>query len=171
MQASVIGVTGWKNSGKTTLVVALVAALRGRGLRVATLKHASHSFDIDHEGRDSYRHRDAGACEVIVSSPKRWAQIREVEDGGAEATFGELLGRLSSDPDIVVVEGFKNGPQPKICVHRAGAERPFAAGDFANAIAVVTDDADIDSGHLPVFVPDDPDALVDFIIEKTGVRV
>lgn len=171
MQATVIGVTGWKNSGKTTLVVALVAALRARGLRVATLKHASHSFDIDHEGRDSDRHRRAGALEVIVSSPKRWAQIRELETDEEEATLGELLSRLSSNPDIVVVEGYKSGPQPKICVHRADAERAFAPGDFANVMALVTDDADVDSGGLPVFAPDDAEGLVDFVIERTGMRL
>ena len=109
----VIGIVGWKNSGKTTLVVALVRLLTERGLKVATIKHAHHDFDIDHPGKDSWRHREAGASDVIVASGARWAQVHELR-GAAEPELDELLPRLSAGTDIVIVEGFKRDPHDKI---------------------------------------------------------
>src|ERR1700761_8926887 len=102
---AVMGIAGWSGAGKTTLLVKLVPNLVSRGLRVATLKHAHHNFDVDHPGKDSYEHRKAGASEVIVSSARRWVQMHEIGDG-PEATLAQLLARLSPC-DLVLVEGFK----------------------------------------------------------------
>src|SRR3712207_1371513 len=100
----VIGIVGWKNSGKTTLVVELVRLLTARGLQVATIKHAHHHFDVDHPGKDSYRHREAGATDVIVASGARWAQVHELR-GRSEPELDDLLPRISPGTDIVLVEG------------------------------------------------------------------
>ncbi|MBL6613758.1 MAG: molybdopterin-guanine dinucleotide biosynthesis protein B, partial [Reyranella sp.] len=116
MSNKVIGVTGWKNAGKTTLVERLVAELVRRGLRVNTVKHAHHSVDVDQPGRDSWRHRQAGATEVAVVGGHRYAIMREQE----EPTLAEVLARLSP-ADVVVIEGYKREPHPKIEV-RAGGE-------------------------------------------------
>src|SRR5580692_3801149 len=104
--AKVLGIVGWSGSGKTTLITKLIPVLTQRGLRIATLKHAHHAFDVDQPGKDSYEHRKAGACEVIVSSSRRWAQMHEVGDG-AEASLAELLERVSPC-DLILVEGFKS---------------------------------------------------------------
>src|SRR5689334_25354758 len=106
----VLGIVGWSGSGKTTLLTRLIPLLVSRGLRVATLKHAHHAFDVDQPGKDSYEHRKAGASEVIVSSARRWVQMHEVGDG-AEATLPELLMKLSPC-DIVLIEGFKRERYP-----------------------------------------------------------
>lgn len=108
----VYGVTGWKNSGKTTLVERLVAEITGRGLTVSTVKHAHHGFDADHPGKDSYRHRAAGAAQVLVASRDRWALMSELR-GGEAPSLAELLARL--DPvDLVLVEGYKRDRHPKM---------------------------------------------------------
>jgi molybdopterin-guanine dinucleotide biosynthesis adapter protein len=112
----VLGIAGWSGSGKTTLITKLIPLLGSRGVRVATLKHAHHAFDVDTPGKDSYEHRKAGACEVIVSSARRWVQMHEVGDG-AEATLAQLLARLSPC-NLVLVEGFKTEQHPKIEVFR-----------------------------------------------------
>src|ERR1700742_2293152 len=114
--AKILGVVGWSGSGKTTLLTKLIPLLVSRGLRIATLKHAHHAFDVDKPGKDSYEHRKAGAAEVIVSSALRWAHMHEVGDG-EEATLAQLLQRLSPC-DIVLVEGFKTDRHPKLEVFR-----------------------------------------------------
>ena len=112
----VYGVTGWKDSGKTTLTERLLAEMVRRGLAVSSVKHAHHDTEIDHPGRDSFRHRAAGAGQVIVASPVRWALMTELR-GAPEPPLEALLGRL--DPvDLVLVEGFKRAPHPKIEAHR-----------------------------------------------------
>ncbi|HKK36756.1 MAG TPA: molybdopterin-guanine dinucleotide biosynthesis protein B [Paracoccaceae bacterium] len=133
----VFGVTGRKDAGKTTLVEALVRELTARGLVVATLKHAHHGFEVDEPGRDSFRHREAGAREVLVASGARWALMHE---GPAPGLF-ELLGRLSPC-DLALVEGWKGEPHPKLEVWRAAlGEPPLAvAGGAANVVAVASDD-------------------------------
>src|SRR5579862_6498961 len=115
-QARILGVVGWSGSGKTTLLTRLIPVLSGRGLKIATLKHAHHAFDVDQPGKDSYEHRKAGASEVIVSSARRWVQMHEVGDG-PEALLGELLERTSAC-DLVLVEGFKTERHPKLEVFR-----------------------------------------------------
>lgn len=129
------GVTGRKNAGKTTLVARLVKELTGRGLCVATIKHAHHAFAIDREGTDSHAHRVAGAAEVMVGGGGRWALMHEGPDDGDGPTLAALAARLSP-ADIVLVEGFKREPHPKVELRRGGAPLGEAA---ANVVAVVGD--------------------------------
>ena len=125
----IMGIVGWSGSGKTTLLMQLIPLLVSRGLRIATLKHAHHAFDVDQPGKDSYEHRKAGASEVIVSSARRWVQMHEVGNG-AEATLAEHLQRLSPC-DLVLIEGYKREPIPKIEARRmeAANREPLAPGD------------------------------------------
>ena len=120
MTQRVFGITGWKNSGKTTLTEKLVAELTRRGFRVSTVKHAHHDFDIDHEGADSYRHRLAGAVEVAVVSGRRWALMHELR-GEDEPKLEEILARLAPC-DLVLVEGYKREGHPKIETRRLDAK-------------------------------------------------
>ena len=118
----VFGIIGWKNTGKTHLVERLVAALVKRGYRVATIKHAHHSFDIDHKGRDSYRHRMAGASQVMVVSESRFALMGEGMGAGGVPDLSTLLAKLEPT-DFVLLEGFKTAPLPKIECYRGGADK------------------------------------------------
>ena len=156
----VFGIAGFKNAGKTTLVVELIGELRARGLRVATIKHAHHEFDIDHPGKDSHQHREAGAEEVIVSSGRRWAHICELGDR-EEPPLTELLGKLG-DVDLVLVEGYKHGSHPKLELRRAGIEAPRLAGSDPAIRAVVCDE-DTDTAGLPLLLRDDLAGIADFI--------
>src|SRR5580698_4453302 len=116
-KAKVLGLVGWSGSGKTTLLTRLIPVLLARGLKVATLKHAHHAFDVDQPGKDSYEHRKAGASEVIVSSARRWVQMHEVGTG-QEATLPQLLRQLSPC-DLVLIEGYKSERHPKLEIFRA----------------------------------------------------
>ncbi len=118
----VAGIVGWHNSGKTTLVVALVRELTARGYRVSTVKHAHHEFDVDTPGKDSWHHREAGAAEVMVGSSKRWVLMHELR-GSKEPELDELLSHISP-VDLVLVEGFKNASHEKIEVYRDGLDDP-----------------------------------------------
>lgn len=158
----VFGVTGWKNNGKTRLVVGLVRDLTARGLRVATIKHAHHSFDIDHPGRDSYLHREAGAAQVIVASASRWAMVHELR-GEPEPELVDLLQKIG-DMDLVLLEGFKRGPHPKIEVIRAGfCDRPIALDD--PTIVALATDTQFEGLTLPMFGLDDIAQMADFVLE------
>jgi len=159
----VYGIAGFKNSGKTTLVVDLVQELTARGLRVATVKHAHHEFDIDHPGKDSFRHRQAGAAEVIVASTKRWAHIREL-GAAAEPQLDELLGHLGA-VDLVLVEGYKHGDHPKLEVRRTGLDHPPLAGESATVRAIVCD-GPLDDSPVPLLARDDVPAIADFILRE-----
>lgn len=157
----VIGITGWKNSGKTTLVVRLVAEFTRRGLRVATIKHAHHDFRIDDADTDSARHRRAGAAQVAIVSSKRWALVREL-GRASEPTLDEMIGRL--DPaDLVIVEGYKAAPIPKVETRRreAPAKRPLAPDD-PHVIAIAADHG-LEGERVPVFPLDDTAGIADFI--------
>lgn len=143
--AKVVGIVGWKNSGKTTLVERLVSELTARGVRVSTVKHAHHDFDIDHPGKDSYRHRIAGAHEVIVASAQRWALIHESREA-PEPSLAELVAHLAPC-DLVLVEGFKFGPHRKIEVRRSDACGPLMADGDETVVAVATDDPALAGGH------------------------
>lgn len=156
----VFGVVGWKNAGKTTLVEKLVAELVRRGLRVNTVKHGHHDLDVDHPGRDSWRHRAAGATEVAVVGGHRYAIMREQ----AEPTLAEVLARLAP-ADVVLIEGYKREPHRKIEI-RAGGE-PMAPGD-PHIVAVVCDERPPDDG-LPWFRRDDIVGIADFIAAKLSV--
>ncbi|NND37412.1 MAG: molybdopterin-guanine dinucleotide biosynthesis protein B [Gammaproteobacteria bacterium] len=162
---NVFGIAGYKNSGKTTLIVELIAELTARGLRVATIKHAHHEFDIDHPGKDSYRHREAGATEVMVASRRRWAQVRELQ-GTVEPTLDELLNRLGP-ADIVLVEGYKYGDHPKLEIRRSALDHPPLAEESGNVCAVVSD-APIEGLSVPLLARDDVAAIADFILREPG---
>lgn len=160
MSNPVLGIAGWKNSGKTTLVERLVAELTRRGRKVSTVKHAHHNFEIDHEGRDSFRHRAAGAAEVAVVSGRRWAIVHELRDE-AEPALGEILEKLAPC-DLVLVEGYKQGVHPRIEVRREGARDTAPLGSVADGfVALATDIAGGDEDR-PVFHLDDIVAIADF---------
>jgi len=162
----VYGVTGWKNSGKTGLMERLVAEITGRGLRVSTIKHAHHSIDVDQPGRDSFRHRAAGAHEVILASPRRWALMHELR-GADEPPLAALLERLAQ-VDLVLVEGYKSGPHPKIETHRGATPQPLLARKNPT-IRAVASDTPMDDLHLPVFDLDDTVAIADFVLTEAGL--
>jgi molybdopterin-guanine dinucleotide biosynthesis adapter protein len=151
---------GWSGSGKTTLLVKLIPLLIGRGYRIATLKHAHHAFDVDQPGKDSYEHRKAGASEVIVSSARRWVQMHEIGDG-AEATFADLLRRLSPC-DLVLVEGYKSERHPKMEIYRqAVGKPPLYRGD--DRIIAIASDSPLPDTQLPVVDLNDVAAIADVV--------
>jgi molybdopterin-guanine dinucleotide biosynthesis adapter protein len=155
---AVFGLTGWSGSGKTTLMAGLIPALRAMGLSVSTIKHAHKGFDIDRPGKDSFIHREAGAAEVLIASPQRWALLHEVRDAG-EPTLEMLLAQLAP-VDLVLVEGFKRDRHPKIEVWRAAVGKPLIARDDDSIVAVATE-----PGAPP---PDCPVPIID-VNDATGV--
>ncbi len=159
----VIGVAGFKNSGKTTLVEGLVRELSARGWCVSTVKHAHHSFDIDHEGRDSFRHRKAGAREVAVVARERWAIIHESASGEDPACLEEMLARMSPC-DLVIVEGYKGGRHPKIEVRNLDLDHPELAGSEPGIVAIAAS-GPLRHPELPVFARDDYASMADFIVD------
>ena len=166
MKQKIIGVAGFKNAGKTTLVEKLVIDLTGRGLSVSTVKHAHHSFDIDHEGRDSFRHRKAGATEVAVVSSGRWAIIHELRDE-AEPSLADILRKLEPC-DLVIVEGYKRDGHDKIEVRNLALDHPHLAGDDPTIVAIAATSVIVDA-PVPVFDRDDVSALSSFIISHMGL--
>ncbi len=166
----VYGVTGWKNTGKTGLMERLVAEIAGRGVSVSTLKHAHHHTDVDQPGTDSYRHRAAGAREVLLASPRRWALMAELREVGAPP-LEDLLARLAP-VDLVLIEGWKRAPHPKVECHRAAAGRGLLAPQNATVRAVASDvaaDVSRDGLGVPVFDLDDTAAIADFILGEVGL--
>lgn len=163
----IYGVVGWKNTGKTTLVERLVTEISGRGVSVSTIKHAHHRFEIDQEGKDSWRHRVAGAREVLIASAARWALIRELRDD-AEPPLEALLDRLSP-VDLVLIEGYKRDSHPKVETHRAAARQQLIAPDDPTVRAVASD-APVGGVALPRFDLDDVSGIADFILSETGLR-
>ncbi len=155
-----IGLTGWSGSGKTTLLTAMTRALVARGITVSTVKHAHHDFDLDKPGKDSFRHREAGAREVLVASGKRWALLRELD--GPEPGLPELVARMSP-VDLVIVEGFKANPHPKIEVFRPSVRQAPMWPGRADIVAVASD-ADLEAGGRPVLPLNDPAAIVDWTL-------
>ena len=157
----IIGLAGWSGSGKTTLLTKLIPLLVGRGLKVATLKHAHHAFEVDHPGKDSHEHRKAGASEVIVSSARRWVQIHEVGDQ-AEPTLAELLGRVSPC-DLILVEGFKRESHPKLEIFREAVGRAPLNLNDKRIVAVASDRAFPDA-KVPVVNLDDIAGIAETVL-------
>jgi len=162
----IYGIVGWKNSGKTGLMERLVAEITARGLRVSTVKHAHHAFDVDQPGKDSFRHREAGASEVLLVSGKRWALMHELRDE-QEPPLGDLLAHLS-DVDLVLVEGYKRDPHPKVEAHRQETGQPLLAREDTTVRAVAANIA-IQGVSQPVFDLDDTTAVANFILEEVGL--
>ena len=162
----VFGIAGFKNAGKTSLVVELLRELTGRGLKLATVKHAHHEFDIDHPGKDSYQHREAGAAEVIVASSRRWAHIKELNDE-SEPELDELLEHIQG-VDLVLVEGYKHGTHPKLEVRRVEQDAPFLAASQTEIHAIVCD-GPVDDAPVPVLPRADVPGIADFILQQVGL--
>ncbi|MEM7320840.1 MAG: molybdopterin-guanine dinucleotide biosynthesis protein B [Pseudomonadota bacterium] len=159
------GVTGWKNAGKTGLMERLVTEITGRGLCVSTIKHAHKGFDVDQPGRDSFRHREAGASEVLLVSPRRVALMQELR-GAEEPGLAQLLDRMTP-VDLVLIEGYKREPHPKIEAFRAAAGHPLIApGD--PTIRAVASDCKLDLDR-PVFDLNDASAIADFVLTEVGL--
>jgi len=166
----VVGFAGYSGSGKTTLVERLIPALRMRGLRVSVVKHAHHNFDIDHPGKDTFRHREAGAFEVIVASSKRLALMREFEQP-AELSVHHLLAELYDGVDWVLVEGFKSSNLLKIEVWRADAGQPARYPDDEFIVAIATDSPErLPTETLrPVLALNDADSIAQWLVDN-GIR-
>ena len=156
----IFGISGWKNSGKTSLVERLVTEFTSRGLSVSTIKHAHHDFDIDHEGRDSFRHREAGAREVLICSDTRWAMMHELR-GATEPTLLDLLNKLAPC-DLVLVEGFKGEPMDRIECYRAEVDNAPRAR-FDDRVLALAVDATVDAIRQPQLPLEDTKAIADFI--------
>jgi molybdopterin-guanine dinucleotide biosynthesis protein B len=166
MTGHVIGIAGWKNSGKTTLTVGLVAELSRRGWRVSTIKRAHHDADVDYEGTDTFRHREAGANEILATG-RRWALVHELRDE-EEPALDDLLARLAPC-DLVLVEGFKRGGHPKIETRRREARDREPLPASANVVAVAADHP-VANAAVPVFALDAVPAIADFVEKAAGLR-
>jgi molybdopterin-guanine dinucleotide biosynthesis protein B len=154
------GFAGWSGSGKTTLIEKLIPRFTGRGLKVSLIKHAHHTFDVDQPGKDSYRHRHAGASEVLVTSSRRWVLMHELR-GAHEPSFEEQV-RHFSPCDLLLVEGFKHAPIPKLEVYRAETGEPLLHPNDAHIVAIASD-AKVET-RLPVLELDDDAAIAEFIV-------
>ncbi|MCY4334790.1 MAG: molybdopterin-guanine dinucleotide biosynthesis protein B [Litoreibacter sp.] len=159
----VFGVVGWKNSGKTGLMERLVAEFTARGVSVSTVKHAHHSFDVDRPGKDSDRHRVAGASQVLLSSANRWALMSELR-GAAEPPLSELLQKLSP-VDLVLIEGYKRDTHLKVEAHRKETGQPLIADEDSSIRAIASNEA-LPDAKVPVFDLDDTKAIADFISDS-----
>ncbi len=167
MDRKVFGLVGWSGSGKTTLMTDLVPKLIASGLTVSTVKHTHHDIEIDKPGKDSHRHREAGATEVVITSPVRWALVHELRDQ-PEPEMDSLLERMA-DVDLILVEGFKSHPFPKLEVHRSTTGKSLLAENDPTIVAVASDVPlpDLPIPRLPL---DDIDAVAQFIVGKCGLQ-
>jgi molybdopterin-guanine dinucleotide biosynthesis protein B len=154
------GFAGWSGSGKTTLIEKLIPRFTARGLRVSLIKHAHHTFDVDHEGKDSYRHRHAGATEVLVTSSRRWVLMHELR-GAQEPSFEEQVKHFSAC-DLLIVEGYKFAPIPKLEVYRAETGEGFLHPKDPHIVALASD-AKVET-KLPLLDLNDDAAIADFIL-------
>ena len=162
----VFGIAGWSGSGKTTLLEKVIPCLTARGLKVSVVKHAHHGFDIDRPGKDSYRHREAGATEVLLSCGDRWALMHERREE-PEPTLNELLGHLSPC-DLVLIEGFKQEPVPKLEVYRPENGKPPLFPERSDIVAIATDvDLATDLPQLPL---NDYVAIADFVMHTMQLQ-
>ena len=161
----IFGLAGWSGSGKTTLMTALIPELVARGLSVSTVKHAHHAFDVDQPGKDSWRHRQAGASEVMIVSERRWALMHELR-GAPEPGLDELVRRITP-VDLLLVEGFKYHPHPKIEVHRPSVGKPLLYPDDRYIVAVAADE-ELPGLTLPRLPLGDAAAIADFIVQHDG---
>jgi molybdopterin-guanine dinucleotide biosynthesis adapter protein len=165
MVVKVYGIIGYKNAGKTSLVERLVAEITARGFSVSTVKHAHHAFDLDQPGKDTFRHRQAGAGQVMLSTGARWVLMTELR-GRVEPELADLLARM--DPaDLVLVEGYKRDRHPKVEVHRPVTDHPLIAPGDPTVRAIATDGAV--QAPVPLLDLNDTAAIADFILRETGL--
>jgi len=162
----IFGIVGWKNNGKTGLMERLVHEITARGFSVSTIKHAHHKFDIDHQGKDSFRHRTAGANEVLLSSRHRWALMHELHTE-AEPTLDAFVAKMTP-VDLVLVEGYKRDSHAKIEAHRGEIGRPLIARDDDCVVAVASDVA-LCGLACPVFGLDNTNEIADFVLKHVGL--
>jgi molybdopterin-guanine dinucleotide biosynthesis adapter protein len=161
----IIGLAGWSGSGKTTLLAKVIPSIVARGLKVSTLKHAHHAFDVDQPGKDSHTHRMAGATEVLVSSANRWALVHELR-GAAELSLEALLDKLSP-VDLVLVEGYKRQPHPKLEIYRASLGKPPLHPDDPAIIGIASDQP-LPAAPIPVIDLDDVEQVTEFLIRHAA---
>ena len=157
----VIGIAGWSGAGKTTLLTRLIPRLVERGIRISTIKHAHHGFDVDQKGKDSHTHRMAGATEVLVSSAKRWALVHELR-GSAEPALVALLQKLAP-VDLVIIEGFKRAAHPKLEVYREALGKPPLHPEDPNIVAIASDQP-LPSARVPVLSLDDIEGILETLL-------
>lgn len=163
MTLKLLGIVGFKNAGKTTLTERLVSELTARRYRISTVKHAHHAFDIDQEGRDSWRHRQAGASEVAIVSANRWALVHELR-GVPEPTLHEIVSKLAPC-DLVLTEGYKWEKHPKIEVRNVTLAHPELAGKDSTVIAIAANGV-IENSPVPVFDRENVTSIADFIVAR-----
>jgi molybdopterin-guanine dinucleotide biosynthesis protein B len=163
----VIGLAGWSGSGKTTLITRVIPVLIGRGLKVATVKHAHHEFDIDRPGKDSWLHREAGASEVAVVSSRRWALIHELR-GEPEPPLADILSKFDA-ADLVIVEGFKRHAHPKLEIYRAAIGKPLLYPED-NCIVAIASDTPLPKAQLPVLNLDDIENIANMLEAEARPR-
>ena len=167
MPVKLLGIAGFKNAGKTTLTERLVRELTARGYRISTVKHAHHGFDIDQEGRDSWRHRQAGASEVAVVSAKRWALVHELR-GETEPRLKDVIARMKPC-DLILTEGYKGESHPKIEVRDLAIKHPELAGRDPSVIAIACN-GKVMEACVPVFDRDDILTIADFIVARLELK-
>ncbi|MGA9323787.1 MAG: molybdopterin-guanine dinucleotide biosynthesis protein B [Xanthobacteraceae bacterium] len=163
----VIGLAGWSGSGKTTLITKVIPVLVARGLKVSTIKHAHHAFDIDRPGKDSWQHREAGASEVVVASSRRWAIVHELRNE-PEPPLEALLARLSP-ADLVIIEGFKRHAHPKLEIYRASVGKPLIYPQDDCVVAIASD-APLPHAQLPVLMLDDIEGIANVLQAEAAPR-
>lgn len=171
-EQAVMGVMGRSGSGKTTLLSDLIPALIGLGVSVSTIKHTHHGFDVDKPGKDSYRHREAGAQEVLLTSSKRWALLHEVQDE-KEPDMQELIARMSP-VDVLLIEGFKKHAFPKIEVFRPVLGKPVMGGKDQSIIAIATDDQcnqNVLDLNLPILDLSNVKSIAEFIVQHLRIKI
>ena len=162
-----VGFCAWSGTGKTTLLARLLPMLKEQGLRVGVVKHAHHSFDIDHPGKDSYVLREAGASQMLIASRNRMAHITEFEAGRDEPSLAEALAGLNMDTlDLVLVEGFKHESYKKIELHRPELNKPLLFPDDPDVIAVASDAPVVENRTLPKLNLNNPEQIVKFIMDE-----
>ena len=170
-QTPVFGITGWKNSGKTTLTVSLIAEFTKRGYKVSSVKHAHHAFDLDTPGTDSFRHREAGAGEVAIVGSHRWAIMHELRDA-PEPALEDILGSLGPC-DLVLIEGYKREPVPKIECRRSAGRKDWPLPDETGSVIALATDGAVsaeDAAGRPVFHLDQIGVIADFIETHLGLE-
>jgi len=161
----IIGLAGWSGAGKTTLIAKLIPGILARGLKVSTLKHAHHAFDVDRPGKDSYEHRMAGATEVLVASQKRFALMHELRDE-PEPPLAALLAKLAP-VDLVIIEGWKREPHPKLEVFRASVAKPLIHPDDPHVVAIASD-VPLPGATVPRVSLDDTPAIIDILLARAA---